>query len=331
MPFSYPPRLELARTPTPIEPLSRLSSRLGVEIWIKRDDLTGTELSGNKVRKLEFLLAEARDRDCDAVITTGGVQSNHARATAIAAVRLGLAPYLLLRGDPGSEVQANLLLDRLVGAQVRFIDREQYATKRNELMQAWAEELGRAGRRAYVIPEGGSDEVGAWGYVRALEEVLEQARPKGLRFDTLVHATGSGGTSAGLVLGKKLLGFEGRVLGFAVCDDAATFARVVSGIVERAASRFALGVSVGREDLHFDDGYVGLGYARTRPEEVRNLVDVARSEGLILDPVYTNKAFYGMVSTLRREPRAFGDRVLFLHTGGIYGIFAQAPEIAAGL
>lgn len=330
MSVSYPPRIELARSPTPIEPLERLSSRLGVELWVKRDDLTGTELSGNKVRKLEFLLADARAQGCDSVITTGGVQSNHARATAIAAVRLGLRPYLLLRGAADSEIQGNLLLDRLVGAEVRFITREQYAN-RDALMRSWAAELDAAGRHAYVIPEGGSDEVGCWGYVRALGELCDQARAAGVRFDTVVHAVGSGGTTAGLALGAKLHGFEGRILGFAVCDDEAYFREAVGRIVERAISRYALGVPFDRAELAFDDGYVGAGYAVTRPEEIRNLVEVARTEGLLLDPVYTNKAFYGLASTVRRDRHALGSRVLFWHTGGLYGLFAQAAEVAQGL
>jgi D-cysteine desulfhydrase len=330
MPIPYPPRLDLARTPTPIEPLARLSARLGVEVWVKRDDLTGTELSGNKIRKLEFLLADARASGCDAVITTGGVQSNHARATAIAAVRQGMSPHLLLRGPAESALQANLLLDRLVGAEVRFITREEYAN-RDALMRGWAAELARSGRRAYVIPEGGSDEVGAWGYVRALEEALAQARDLSLRFDTVVHAVGSGGTSAGLALGKKLLGFEGRILGYAVCDDVAYFTGVAGRIVERAIARFRLGIAFSPNELAFDDGYKGVGYALTRPEEVRHLAGLAREEGLLLDPVYTNKAFFGMTATLQRDPQALGQRVLFLHTGGLFGLFAQAQEIAAGL
>ena len=357
-PALYPPRLALARTPTPLEPLPSLSRALGVELWVKRDDLTDTPMSGNKLRKLEFLLADARAQGCDAVITTGGVQSNHARATAIAAVRLGLRPYLLLRGaeatrprgagikhcpdlDPSGDLcsgsdlapvpQGNLLLDRLVGAEVRFITRAAYAN-RGELMRAWAAELAASrGQRAYVIPEGGSDEVGSWGYVSGLDETLAQARGLGVRFDTIVHAAGSGGTSAGLALGKKLLGFAGRTLGFAVCDDAAYFTDVAGGIIERAIARWSLPLDFDRGELSFDDGFVGAGYAQTRPEEIANLIEVAQSEGLFLDPVYTNKAFFGMASTLRRDRKAYGERVLFLHTGGLFGLFAQADALAAGL
>jgi D-cysteine desulfhydrase len=326
----YPPRLELARTPTPLEPLPRVSAELGAEVWVKRDDLTGTDLSGNKIRKLEFLFADARAQGSNAIVTTGGVQSNHARATAILAARFGWAPHLLLRGPEESEVQGNLLLDRLVGARVRFVTPEEYA-RRGEILRAWAGDLTREGLCPYVIPEGGSDEVGSWGYARAMEELLEQMRAQGLRFDTLVHAVGSGGTSAGLVLGRKLHGFEGRILGLAVCNDVAYFTDTVLRILARTTSRYSLPFSFGPEDLWFDDRSVGNGYAKTRPEEVRHLVKVARMEGLLLDPVYTNKAFYGLSSLLRQDRRALGRRILFWHTGGIFGLFAQAKEIAAEL
>jgi D-cysteine desulfhydrase len=159
-----------------------------------------------------------------------------------------------------------------------------------------SEDLTREGLHPYIIPEGGSDEVGAWGYARALEELLDQTRAQGAKFDTVVHAVGSGGTSAGLILGRKLHGFEGRVLGFAVCNDVAYFTGVVLQILARTVSRYSLPASFQPEDLWFDDGYVGAGYAKTRPEEVRHLAEVARREGLLLDPVYTNKAFYGSSS-----------------------------------
>lgn len=327
--FTYPNRLELARTPTPLQPLPRLSRELGVELWCKRDDLTDTPMSGNKLRKLEFLLAAARESGCDAVLTTGGVQSNHARATAIAAVRLGLAPYLLLRGSADTPVQGNLLLDRVVGAQVRFITKEQYAD-RNALMAQWAQALRASeGRRVYVIPEGGSDEVGAWGYVHALDELLSQAREAGVTFDSVVHASGSGGTLAGLALGRALLGYPGRIVAFAVCDDAAYFRAVASRITSRAIERYGLSVAVPANTLEVDDGFVGRGYGLTRPEELDHLVHVARQEGLFLDPVYTNKAFLGLATRLREAPRAYGERVLFVHTGGLFGLFAQADDVAA--
>ena len=161
-------------------------------------------------------------------------------------------------------MQGNLLLDHVVGADVRFITAQAYQ-RRGELMRAWASELAASGERAYVIPEGGSDEVGCWGYVRGLDEALSQAREQGIAFDTIVHAAGSGGTSAGLALGKKLSGFGGTVLGFAVCDDAAYFREVSGRIIERAIGRYGLSLRFSRDELAFDDGFVGAGYAQTRP------------------------------------------------------------------
>jgi D-cysteine desulfhydrase len=325
--IQYPERLPRARLPTPLERMERLSERLGVELWMKRDDLTGSTLSGNKVRKLEFLLAEARARGADTVVTCGGEQSNHCRATAVAAAELGLRSFLLLRTEnpaapPAAE--ANILLDRLVGAEIRWVSREEYR-RRAEIFVEVEAELRRAGRKPYLIPEGGSNALGAWGYVRCVEELAAEL-PAGPA--TLVYAAGSGGTGAGLILGVKLHRLPWRVVGVNVCDDRDYFVRVIGEIVEDAVRRFALPVSFTRDEVEIVDGYVGAGYAKSRPDELATLRDVARHEGIVLDPVYTGKAFHGLRSELSRDRAAFGPRLVFLHTGGIFGLFPKAAELA---
>jgi D-cysteine desulfhydrase len=334
-PIAYPERMPLARLPTPLERLERTGERLGVELLVKRDDLTGAELSGNKVRKLEFLLADARAQGCDTVITCGGEQSNHCRATALASSRLGMRSHLLLRtADPGNPPAAtgNILLDRLAGADIQWITLVEWA-RRDALMAEAADRLTRAGRRPYVIPEGGSNALGAWGYLRAAVEELDaelSALPS--RPTTVIHACGSGGTGAGLVLGAALCGWRERgirVLGVNVCDDRDYFVRAIGGICRDFAGRTPLrGLSIGDEDIDILDGYVGRGYAKSRPEELQGIIALSRAEGVILDPVYTGKAFHALVQELARDRERFGSRVVFIHTGGMFGLFPIADQLA---
>ena len=328
-----PERISLARTPTPLERLERTGEALGVELLVKRDDLTGAELSGNKVRKLEYLLAEARAQGADLVVTCGGEQSNHCRATAMAAARLGMGAHLLLRtADPAHPpaLGGNILLDRLVGARIQWITPADYA-RRAELMAEVAAELGRAGRRPYVIPEGGSNALGAWGYLRAAEEIDADLAALPPRPTTVLYACGSGGTGAGLVLGASLLGWSGRgirVAGVNVCDDRDYFVRTIGAICREFEDRFRTGARVSEADIELVDGYVGRGYARSRPEELAEIVALCRREALVLDPVYTGKAFFGLTRELARDRRRFGERVVFVHTGGIFGLFPAAAELA---
>ncbi|MDB4968287.1 MAG: pyridoxal phosphate-dependent enzyme D-cysteine desulfhydrase family [Myxococcales bacterium] len=322
----YPERIRRARLPTPVEPARRLSQKLGVELIIKRDDLTGAALSGNKIRKLEFLFAEAAAQGADTVITCGGEQSNHCRATAVAAAELGLRSYLLLRTDnpkepPASE--ANILLDRLVGAEVRWVSRDEYKRRATLFVEIQGQLLAQR-RKAYVIPEGGSNALGAWGYIGCVQELKEELGDGPL---TIVYAAGSGGTGAGIILGIKLLNLPWRAVGVNVCDDKEYFVSAIGEIIEQAIQRWLLPIEFDREEIEILDGYVGLGYAKSRPEELATLRDVARAEGLILDPVYTGKAFHAMTQELTKNRGAFGERICFIHTGGIYGLFPKAKEL----
>ena len=326
--LARPDRVSLSLTPTPLEALPALSRRFGVEMHAKRDDLTGVPLSGNKVRKLEYLLAEAQREGADLVITCGGVQSNHCRATAIAARKLGMDSVLLLRvPDPAAPppVEGNVLLDRLVGATLRYITPAEYRERRKHLALVAAEQQA-AGRRPYIIPEGGSNALGSLGYVHCVEEIAAQLPPGPA---TIVSAAGSGGTAAGLILGVKALGLPWRVVIFNVCDDRDYFVRVIGEIVEEAITRYAPAMTFSRDEIEIVDGYVGEGYAKSRPAELKRIAEAARAEALFLDPVYTGKAFFGMTSELEKNPRAFGERIVFLHSGGIFGLFPKAAEIDA--
>ncbi|WP_428265363.1 D-cysteine desulfhydrase family protein [Haliangium sp.] len=331
--ISYPEQLPLARLPTPLVPMPRSSEALGVELWLKRDDLSGLELSGNKVRKLEFLLAEARDQGADTLVTCGGEQSNHCRATALVAARLGMSATLLLRTeDPGRPpaVDGNILLDRLVGAEIVWIDHAAYA-RRGEHLERTAERLRAAGKRPYIIPEGGSNALGCWGYVAAAEELAADLAALPRAPTTILYACGSGGTGAGLLLGQRMFDLvdEGvRVSGVNVCNDRDYFVDTIGRLCAEFERRFEVGVEIGPGDIDIIDGYVGLGYARSQQDELRVLADLARREGIFLDPVYTGKAFYALTRELARDRKRFGERVVFVHTGGLFGLFPKAAEIA---
>ncbi len=330
---TYPPHINLARLPTPFHPLPHLSAKLGVELFMKRDDLTGIALSGNKIRKLEFVLADTVAQKANTVLTCGGAQSNHCRATAIAAAMLGLNCRLLLRtSDPLNPPppEGNILLDQMAGAEIVWITPEEYKI-RDEILEREAKSLRNAGRKPYMIPEGASTALGVWGYIKCLEELINDIAnlPDGANKDyTIVSATGSGGTSAGLILGNKIFDFNARVVGINVCDDHDYFVRVIGEICENAISDYQLEIDFSRDsDINIIDGYVGRGYALSRPEELAEICGLARTEGIFLDPVYTGKAFFGMLQELKQNPKCFGERIIFIHTGGIFGLFSRAREI----
>ena len=323
-----PPRLTLARLPTPLERSPKLGDLLGIPLWWKRDDLTGAELSGNKIRKLEFLLADAEAMGADTVITCGGVQSNHCRATALAAARRGLGSVLLLRvPDPNAPppLEANSLLGALAGAEIRYVSPEQYGA-RDELFRQLTVELAARGRRPYLIPEGGSNALGAWGYVQCVAELRAQL---GDRPVTIVYAAGSGGTGAGIEIGIRRAGWTtAHAIGFAVCDDRAFFQRQIAAIAAQANIRWDLGQHITPDQIAIIDGYVGPGYGRTTPDMLAAIRDAAHADGIVLDPVYTGKAFYGLTRELAAHPETFGaGDVVFIHTGGIFGLFPFAAQL----
>ncbi|HWO25051.1 MAG TPA: pyridoxal-phosphate dependent enzyme [Kofleriaceae bacterium] len=338
-----PPRVRLANLPTRghwlrygQEGPPRGAGRL-VPIWLKRDDETGSEVAGNKVRKLEYLLAEALGQGATHVITCGGEQSNHARTTAFAAAQLGLASLLILcTGDPAHPPRptGNLLLARLAGAELLWISSQAWPD-RAQIMAEAAERVRRAGGRPYAIPEGGSDALGAWGYIRAMHELVGELQGVAAPDHpvTVVYPAASGGTGAGLILGAKLLGLPRRgirIAGISVRDDRARLVAEIGRICAEIEARWRLGAAVTEADIDIIDRHVGRGYGRSQPEELATLRDVCRSDGVVLDPVYTGKAFHGMITELGADPGRFGAAVAFLHTGGLFGLLASS-ELAAAL
>ena len=323
--LSYPRKNELAQTPTPLTHMRRASERWGRghRLWVKRDDLTGCTLSGNKVRKLEFITAYAQDHGYDTLITCGGIQSNHCRATAFAGAQLGIDVHLLLRGEPDGPPQGNLLLDRLAGATVNCYPVRQYVSEIEQLFEHWQAHYAAQGRKALAVPTGGSDGIGVWGYIAACEELAADFEAKGIERAHVVTATGSGGTQAGLTLGAGLHALPAQVWGVNVCDDEQYFLDKVQADVADWQSRFP-GQPEAAVQPRVLDGYVGEGYAKAGPEIFDLIEALAALEGVVLDPVYTGKAFYGMLKELEAG-RFEGCRdIVFIHTGGLFGVFPQS-------
>jgi len=311
-------RLRLANLPTKIERLNRLSEKLGKNIYVKRDDQTGLEVSGNKIRKLEYSVAEALDKNCDYLITCGGIQSNHCRATAAVAAKLGLGAYLVLQGDENTPVEGNLFFDRMLGAEIKFVTAEEYKN-RAEIMEGIKDELEKKGHKPYIIPVGASNGVGSLGYVNAMEEILVQEREMGIKFDAIVVTVGSGGTYSGLYYGNKINNNSAIIYGFNISETREYFQKVVVDLLEEISQYTGKKVDAKVDDIDIIDGYVGRGYALSRPEEIEFLNYLAKLEGLILDPVYTGKTMYGLFNEIQKGTFDKHENILFIHTGGIFG------------
>ncbi len=323
------PRVRLAAAPTPIEALPRFGPSPGIELYVKRDDLTGFAESGNKIRKLEFLVHDALEQGADTLVTVGALQSNCARATAAIAARLGLRCVLGLRGEAPAVPDGNLLLARLFGARTVFVPPE--AVDRPEALFArLVEEVRAAGGRPYVIPESGSNELGALGYAAAVEELQAQVAAGELpEPDAIVIAAWSGGSLAGLHLGRVLFGLRATLWGVPVAFDADAIRAHVWATVRKAGARLGREIELDRDAIGILDGYQGDGRAGVRPEELREVVRTAAESGLLLDPVYTAKAFLALRETARQAPERLGRRVLFVHTGGGFGVFPHREPLAA--
>ncbi|MBA6412343.1 D-cysteine desulfhydrase family protein [Parahaliea sp. F7430] len=327
MALQYPRRVDLARLPTPLQFLPRATEKWGQgqRLWVKRDDLSGCLLSGNKVRKLEFLLAHAQDEGCDTLITCGGIQSNHCRATALVAAQAGLSAHLLLRGERPDESDGNYFLDQLAGAHIECIPAAEYLPNLNALLAARQRSYAEQGRKALIIPTGGSDGIGVWGYIAAAQELASDFTEAGITAAHIVTASGSGGTQAGLALGAELHQLPASVWGVNVCDDAAYFDNKIHQDASDWAQRYP-GVPQVTLKPRVLDGYVGEGYGKAGPEIFDLIRQLARLEGLVLDPVYTGKAFYGMLQELAQGRFADCQDIVFVHTGGIFGLMAQRQD-----
>ena len=322
--ISDAPRLELGFLPTPLVPLERLSARLGgPRLWLKRDDCTGLATGGNKTRKLEYLLADAIRQQADAIVTFGAVQSNHARQTAAACAAAGLPCHLVLARKvpwphPHYDTSGNVLLDRLLGADVQVVAPDAFADARAALL----DRLERDGRLPYVIPVGGSSHVGAMGYARCAMELMEQSRALEFALTDVVHASSSAGTQAGLLAGFAGLVLDGdgtapRVHGINVSEvDPTVLPKDVQRLVGEVIAERSLDAAVAAEDVRLDDRYLGDGYGLPTEATVAAIRLLAGTEGVLLDPVYSGKAFAALVDRIERGEFAGVDDVVFIHTGG---------------
>jgi D-cysteine desulfhydrase len=309
-------RIVLAHLPTPIEPLPRLTKLLqGPRLFIKRDDLTGLGLGGNKTRKLEYLAADALAQGCRTLITTGAVQSNHCRQVAAAAARLGMGCILILAGeDPGMR-QGNLLLDELSGAKLVFVPKEE----RDQRLQQAFIHAEADGMQPYLIPYGGSNPIGVQGYIQAMQELQDQ----NLQPDWIVLASSSGGTQAGLILGAQQTGFSGRILGISVDKSEDELTQTIMALANQTAAWMGMSTEITSRDVLVNDAYCRAGYGILQPAEVEAIRRFARTEGILLDPVYTGRAAAGLIDLIRKGFFKSDETVLFWQTGGIPALFAE--------
>jgi len=311
-------RVPIAFLPTPLVEMRRLTEELGgPRIFVKRDDQTGLATGGNKARKLEFLIAEALGEGADTVLTTGAAQSNHARQTAAAGAMYGLRSVLVLRGSRPDHWNGNLLLDDLLGARVHWAG----AKPLQETMTEVAMEEKAAGRRPYLIPLGGSNRVGALGYVAAMEELMDQIEELELDVDAIVFATSSGGTQAGMMVGAKALGFRGQLVGISVDKTEKGLKTILAELVPQTAEYLGLGLSFDEADLVVYDDYVGEGYGVLGDPEREAIRLLAKVEGLLLDPVYTGRAMAGLLDLISKGVLGPEQTIIFWHTGGTSALF----------
>ena len=311
-----PSRLHFAHLPTPVEALPRLSETLGgPRLLIKRDDQTGLAFGGNKTRKLEFLVAEARDQGAKTLVSGGALQSNHCRQTAAAAARFGFQCILVLTGDKPKQPSANLLLDQLFGAQVAYAaDR----TDRDRILQQTFDRAAEKGMKPYLVPYGGSSPTGALGYAFAVKEFMEQNVPA----DWIVFATSSGGTHAGLLLGQRMFGYKGKVLGISVDESEEWLRDHISELASSASEKLGKRIEFTPAEVLANADYCAAGYGVLTEPEREAIHLFAEHEGLLLDPVYTGRAAAGMIDLIRKGFFKKNETVLFLHTGGQPALFA---------
>ena len=323
------PRFNLAEFPTPVQYLDRLTKKYdGPGIYIKRDDVTSLGMGGNKTRKLEFLIGEALTLGKDTLVTAGGIQSNHCRLTAAAARKAGLECHLILNGTSPKIAKGNLLLDKLFGARVHYCERKD----RDKKLFQVADELEIAGNKPYVIPVGGSNSIGAVGYVNAMQELARQLVELDITPDAIVFATSSGGTQAGLTLGAKINGFKGDILGISI-DQTKTgpdpFLPVLVQITNATAQRISSDIRMAESDFSINCDFLGAGYAMPGELEFNAIQDLALLEGILLGPVYTARAMGGLLDLIQKGYFTKDQTVLFWHTGGTPELFAWEDQLQA--
>jgi L-cysteate sulfo-lyase len=312
------PRIPLSLTPTPCHRLNHISDQYGVEVFCKRDDLTGFGFGGNKSRKLELLIAEALEQHCDTLVTSGGIQSNFCRITAAAGAFMGLSVHLLLGGKEPEKFTGNLILNKLSGAACHFIESDDWQEWEEENKRI-TQELESQGRKVFLIPIGGSVPIGALAYTMAFIEIMEDQERMGLLFDHIIHASGSAGTQAGLVAGQCLTRWPGKISGISVGMDSESLTDKVTALADQTAQ--LLGGRVDQAAVRVDDAHMGDGYA-IHSQAGQDAIDLfAKREGIFLDHVYTGKAAAALLDWLEAGMLK-GENVLFLHTGGTPELFA---------
>lgn len=318
----FPKTINLAMLPTPIERWRRIPEiPEDYNILIKRDDLTGFGLSGNKVRKLEFLTCDALNQRAGTLITCGGVQSNHARATAIIAAQLGLKSFLVLfKEERKPKLDGNLFLDKMMDAKIKYITAEEYKEV-DDLMDDVRLALKSKGQKGYVIPEGGSNALGIWGYIKACFEIKSQLDSQRKKTNKIITAVSSGATYSGLFIGTKLLNWKVKIVGFNIRETSQIATQRILRLVKSYKENFNRRLSFKDDEIEVIDGYVGKGYGKNRKIELDLMRSVAKNTGIILDPVYSGKAMLGLVDQIKRGNLSKKDKILFLHTGGGFGLF----------
>lgn len=314
-----PKKIALANLPTPLQQISFN----GKSFLIKRDDMSGLELSGNKVRKLEYLCSIAKKEKADYLFTCGGDQSNHSRATAVAAAMCNLKSKLFLWGKDSSNAEGNLFIDKFVGAEIKYLSKNEYDNV-NNIMHSEKNNFSKAGLNTYIIPEGGSSSLGIWGYISFIEELKNQISIK--KINGILTAAGSGGTSAGLLVGAALLKIPLKIFAVNVLYDKKIIEEKIFSLTEQCIKEFKLGIAIKKNMLEVIDGYSLEGYKKISVDKLHLIKEFARQTGIILDPAYTGKAFNAYYDNFLHENN---NKTLFVHTGGLFGVFSKRKEYLA--
>jgi D-cysteine desulfhydrase len=312
--MKIPKKINLAHLPTPLEKITFRSK----EFLIKRDDYTGSDFLGNKIRKLEYLLYEAKKEKAEIIFTCGGDQSNHARATVSAAAKLGIKSRLFLWGKENNKSDGNLFLDNMYGAEISNLNKKEFE-KVDEIMAGERRNLVKKGKRVYVIPAGGSSTLGIWGYISFINELKKQIDLKNI--DGIFSACGSGGTAAGLLVGAALNKFKLKIFAVNVLLPKEIIRKKILQLAEGAVLDFKLNCKVDDTNLEIIDGYSEEGYKNISEKKIKLVTEFAKSTGILLDPAYTGKAFYAYNDLILQKSK--GKKIVFLHTGGIYGTFSK--------
>ena len=345
--FTIPEKINLANLPTRIQKLDKLSADLGRNIYLKRDDETGIELSGNKVRKLEYSLAEAQRQGAQVIITCGALQSNHARATAVAAAKLGLETVLVLMEGEDQPANGNYMLDLILGVRVIRLSPEDYSQNLSQIMKDLKKEYDLMGKPAYLIPIGASNGIGSFGYIEAIEEIIDQEKEMQVHFDAIIDTVGSAGSYAGLVIGNALYHGKYDIIGISIGADGEYFRNRSFEIIEECCQYLSYGLEeaitaeslgISKEGLMIIDSHRGQGYAKNTQEDFDFIKKFAQMEGIFVDPVYTGKALKGLCKEIELADQGqaseiadfnFYKNILFIHTGGLYGLFPKSQEFFA--